>query len=304
MTIARYVDQFLQCALDASRGDLQQSLTTKQILRTAQLNPDDERAVISLLIADRRVKPVVTPANGSPTYIRLTANGLAEARRLRKDSGSKAEREVYLHNTLVRWAHQKSPAGGLASLQLFAADEEWWFCGTEVTWDEVDAAVDYLEAKGLLKVSRAPGSVGIAPTAQGTDFAHSHMTLRTFMNNAQSATPAVINYIGSNVVQGDAPGSNLATGGNNTQTVNQGIDPNALAALVAQLREIAPSLGLAEQDAQDFAEEVDALEQEGADPRRGARIWRALMRMVPAELVAAGTDQAVAAVIEAGSALF
>src|SRR3546814_7177904 len=58
---------------------------------------------------------------------------------------------------------------------------------SQVTWDEVDAAVGYLEAKGLLKVDRAPGHIiGIAPTAKGTDFAHSHMTLRTFMNNERS----------------------------------------------------------------------------------------------------------------------
>ncbi|MEU9250833.1 hypothetical protein AB0D66_03165 [Streptomyces sp. NPDC048270] len=305
MTTARYADQFLQCALDESGGDLQAFLSTEQVMLAANLDPADAQAVASLLSARRMVTRAVNQADGSFDLIQLTANGLEEAHRLRRDSRSRAEREVYLHNTLVRWAYENAPVGGRVRLQLFATDEKRWFCGTEVTCNEVDAAVDYLEVKGLLKVERAPNFTDVAPTVKGIDFSHSHMTLRTFMNNDRPAgTNNVSNYIASNVVQGNAPGSNMATGGGNTQTVNQGVDTDALAVLVAQLREVAPRLDLSEQDAQDFAEEVDALEREGADHQRGGRIWRSIGRLVPPALVTATADQSVQQAFEAGSAMF
>ncbi|XUL90016.1 hypothetical protein ACQ86D_28050 [Streptomyces galilaeus] len=309
MTIEPYADQFLLVALDISGGDVQEFLGTDQVMRTAELDEAQQGAIISWLLAQRHVTAELTQANGVTTLIRLTANGLEHAYVLRSRSKSRVEREKYLHSVLVRWAHEHAPAGGWARLQIFAADDKWWFCGTEVTWDEVFAAVSYLQEKGLLRVDCGPGSAsvitGIAPTPLGTDFAHSHMTLGTFMNSQQRPpTGNVNNYISSNVVNGDMSGGNLATGGNNTQTSNHGVDADALTALVAQLREVAPNLGLSEEDAQDLAAEIDDLEREGAEPGRGARIWRSITRIVVPAAVAAGADQGVQAAIAAGAGLF
>jgi hypothetical protein len=261
-----------------------------------------------LLIAQRYVSSEGERADGSVHLLKLTANGLEHARHLRRISRSKTERDIYLHNVLVRWVYEHAPAGGSASLQEFAGDEKWWFAGTQVTWDEVYAAVDYLEAESLLRVERANGYIGVRPTPLGINFAHSHMLLRSFMTGQQPQTSGVTNnFFRSNVVQGDAPGSNLATGDNVTQTVNQGVDADALTSLVAQLRQIAPALDLSDDNAEDLAEEIDALEREGTDPGRGRRIWRAILRIVSPALgsaVAAGSEQVVQAAIAAGSDLF
>ncbi|MEU0998999.1 hypothetical protein [Streptomyces tibetensis] len=111
----------------------------------------------------------------------------------------------------------------------------------------------------------------------------------------------------TNNYRDSAPGSNLATGGGNTQTVNQGVDGHALASLVAQLRQIAPTLELSREDAEELAEEIDTLESEGVEPTRGRRIMRRIARIVTPALpaaAAAGADAAVQAAIAAGTGLF
>jgi len=308
MTPERYVEQFLLCALETSRGSLNEFLGPDAIMDPAQLDGPEKDAIVSFLIARRYVSSEGERADGSVHLIKLTANGLEQARHLRRISQSRAERDIYLHNWLVRWAYEHAPAGGSASLQEFAGDEHWWFAGTQVTWDEVYAAVDYLEAENLLGVERTIGYIGVWPTPLGIKFAHSNMTLRTFMTTQQPQASGVIHqYRDSIVVHGDASGSALATGGNNTQTVSQGVDADALASLVAQLRQVAPALELPEDDADDLAEEIDALEREGTEPGRGRKIWRAIMRIVGPTLgsvAAAGSEQAVQAAVTAGSELF
>ncbi|WP_416963868.1 hypothetical protein [Streptomyces sp. Agncl-13] len=308
MTIEVYVEQFLLCALDASGGGLNEFLDPEAIMESAQLDASEKDAVVSSLIAQRYVSSEGERADGSVHLIRLTANGLEHARHLRRISQSRAERDIYLHNVLVRWAYEHTPPAGSASLQEFAGDQRWWFAGTQVTWDEVEAAVGFLEAERLLAVERTVGRIGVRPTPLGIKFAHSHMTLRTFMTTQQPQSPGVTNNFGDSiVVRGSVSGSALATGGNNTQTVTHGVDASALASLITQLRQVAPSLQLPADDAQDLFEEIDTLERDGDDLSRGQRIWRRIARiMTPAVTSAAvaGSEQAVQAAIAAGSQLF
>ncbi|MFC8429848.1 hypothetical protein, partial [Streptomyces sp. NPDC057253] len=101
------------------------------------------------------------------------------------------------------------------------------------------------------------------------------------MSTQQPHTSNVTNnYRDSVVVQGTPPAAILATGRGNIQTVNRGVDGDALASLVAQLRHIAPTLELSQQDAKELAEEIDSLESEGDEPTRGRRIMRRIARIV------------------------
>ncbi|MFD5015382.1 hypothetical protein [Streptomyces chartreusis] len=304
MTIARYAEQFLLCALAAPGGSLSDFLDPDAIMASAQLDEEAQNAIIAWLVTQQYVTTEVR-ADGSAYLVKLTANGLEHAREWRRRTQSKVERERYLQEALMRWAYDNSPANGSVSLQRFAADERWWFHGTEVTWDEVYDAVHFLEAEGLLWVELPTGMTRVRPTPLGTKFAHSHMTLRYFMTTSQPQSSNVTNnFNNSNVVQGDAPGSNFATGDNVTQSVNQGVDADALAGLVAQLREIAPTLDLSEDDAADLAEEIDALAAEGDEPSRGRRIMRSLARMMLPAAGTAASEAAVQAAIEAGAGMF
>ncbi|MFF7581308.1 hypothetical protein ACFZBE_41425 [Streptomyces sp. NPDC008061] len=292
MSIALYVEQFLQCALDLSGGDLQEVLGTEQILSNAQLNEADEQAIISALLSRQLVTREFDQADGSSPFIRLTANGLEEANRLRTDSQSKAKREVYLHSVLVRWAHQNAPAGGWASLQLFARDEHWWFCGTQVTWDEVDAAVNYLAERGLLQVQRTIGHTSIAPTALGTDFAHSHATLRTFMTQQQGSgdTYHVTNNGGTNQI-----------GSNNILNITNGFQPDQLAQFAQQVLAAAVTMDVPDSLREQITEDAQTLrrEAEREEPQPG-RIRR-FLEGLQESLIQAGQDEVAKQLFQSGA---
>ncbi|MGW9594980.1 hypothetical protein ACWHLZ_32335 [Streptomyces chartreusis] len=223
MTTERHVEQFLLYALAKSGGSLNESLNAGSIL--ASIEHDEQQSNVGIYIDTRASNEIVSllvgrgyasseeRADGFSYRFKLTANGLDHARELLRRSRSKIERDTYLHNVLVRWAYERVPAGGSASLQGFAGDEHWWFAGTEVTWDEVFAAVHFLEAEGLLRVEDANGFARVQPTPLGIKFAHSKQTLRTFTTTQSGQGSGVTNnFFDSNVVQGDAPGSNFATG--------------------------------------------------------------------------------------------
>ncbi|MFE7561080.1 hypothetical protein [Kitasatospora sp. NPDC057500] len=99
--------------------------------------------------------------------------------------------------------------------------------------------------------------------------------------------------------------SNLSAGDNNTLTVtNNNVDQQALTDLVACLRAIAPQLGLEGLDAQDFADDVDALERNGHDLEQGGRRWRGVKRIVLGALTNAAASAAVAQTLELGAAIY
>ncbi|MFF2902345.1 hypothetical protein [Streptomyces sp. NPDC057966] len=296
MSIDRYADRFLQHALDASGADLQEVLGTQQILKGAQLGKADEQAIISSLLSRRLVAPMFTQANGVSPLVRLTADGLQEANRLRTDSQTRTKREAHLHAALVRWAYQNAPAGGWASLQMFAADEDWWFCGTEVTWDEVDAAVDYLAEHKLLRVQRVLGRTDIAPTALGTDFAHSHTTLRTFMTQQQGsgATTTINNHGGYNQF-----------GPHNEMTFTyQGFQPDQLSQFAQQVLDAAVTMNVPEHLRDQITEDAQALQREAErEEQQPTRIKRALEGLRES-FMQAGQDVAAQQLIQALTSLF
>lgn len=303
MKTAHQVERFLVTVLDKWEGS-DEIFAPDLIMRDAGLNQSDQDAVVGWMKTFGEVRVESESADGTAYLIRLTRVGLERAVALRERSRSKAQRDVYLHNVLLRFAYQHSPAGGSVSLQLFAEEDGWWFGGTEVTWDEVFAAVDFLEHEGLLAVDRIVGDQQIRPTHLGSKFARSNVTLRTFMSTQQPHNSGVTHhYSDSVVVHGGAPGSNLATGGGNTQTVNNGVDADALASLVTQLREVAPTLELSQEDEEDLVEEIDTLERQGADVGMARRSWRRIKRIVGPVALTVGTEHAVQAAIAGGTAL-
>lgn len=307
MTAARDADRLLRSLYIGERhtpmGSRIQMLD--DALRGAQLTTADAIQIFERLEGQGYVRTIGT-MHDAPHSVMLTDDGRQLGRELHRRSESRVERELHLQNRLVPWVYEHVSFDSWTNLQFFATAEDWWFCGTEITWDEVFAAVDYLEAEALLRVERKKGdltAIRVSPTSLGIDFAHSRVDLRSFMNSQHSQPSTTTNYISSNIVQGDAPGSNLATGGNATQIMKQGVDADALASLIAHLREVAPTLQLSEDDAQDLTAEIDTLEQEGSDSQRSRRIWRSISRIMAPALAAAAADHGIAAVMEAGTAL-
>ncbi|MFD8724997.1 hypothetical protein ACFV2H_45385 [Streptomyces sp. NPDC059629] len=310
MTSEQHLERFLLAAVE-DESSSSRSLVVDHVVRVAELDlyydSDGKAEIVKTLVSrSYMVHQGRPPLIGF--WLTWTPAGLEKAKHLRKISQQKAERDQYLHNVLVRWAYEHTPAGGSARLEEFAEDERWWFAGTQVTWPEVHVAVDYLEAENLLAGGRASRYSAVEPTPLGIKFALTTMTLRMFMTTQQPQPSSVTNNFNSGiVVHGSATGSNFATGGGNTQSLAQGVDADGLASLVAHLRQVASDLPLSQDDARDLAEDIDALEREGAEPSRGRRIWRAIVRILTPALTqaaTAGSEHVVRAAIERGAELF
>ncbi|MFD6822776.1 hypothetical protein ACFWC5_20735 [Streptomyces sp. NPDC060085] len=214
----------------------------------------------------------------------------------------------HLYNTLAHWAYENSPPGLPAELPDFFETDGWWFLGAPMTWAEIFEAVLFLEREGFLRAVGVLSSRGrLWLTDLGIIFVQSEKDLRTFMadrtpqGNSFNTTHNTVN------IHGNTNNSNIASGSHNSQAITHGVDAHSLAQLVSQLRQIAPSLDLPVDDAQDLAQEINALEREGVEPGRGRRIWRRIARIVTPALtsaVAAGSEQAVQTAITAGSQMF
>ena len=215
-----------------------------------------------MLVDRREVDAVQFRANGHPNIVKLTTVGRTKAMNLRRRSQDRAEREHHLHDALVRWAYNQHLPGPGASIQNLPMSPDWWFCGTEVTWDEVSAAVRYLEGRGLLagpaQFSGPPDGIRLHLTPDGEDCARSRQTVRTYLDGQRSQPPA-FQLTGDN--------NNIAIGNNNHQSSNSsaaGVSSEDLATLVSMIRFSIPMLGLPEEQQAAVEGDVAALEAEAA----------------------------------------
>ncbi|MFJ9105649.1 hypothetical protein ACIRJM_45205 [Streptomyces sp. NPDC102405] len=277
-------------------------LTVKEIMRRAGIDKTCESYIVQTLVSWEWA--VEKPGFFSSRLL-WTDTGRAYAQNLKQAAGQKVSRDAHLHHALLAWAYEHTPANGTASIEHFEDADDWWFWGTPVTWEEVSAAVHYLEAAGLLTVNYGE-KVYVRPTFMGTRFIHSKEDLGTFLaRQIQPSSGVAHHYSGSIVVHGNPSGSALVTGDNNA--INLGVRAAALSSFGAQLRQVAPFLGLSQDDAEDLAAEINTLERGGIDPDSGHRSWRSIRRILLlafATTATADSKQAIRATITAGSDLF
>ncbi|MFD5633674.1 hypothetical protein ACFWJM_05950 [Streptomyces sp. NPDC127077] len=307
MTLQRLVAQFVQVAFE-TQSPYTRVLNVKEVLRSAQIDKAYEGEILGMLQEYGIVQ-------NEQRFLWLqwvwTDAGLLHAQQLQRDSRDRAKRDVHLHNALVRWAYENfpRPAGSVDAWE-FVGSEGGWYRGTELAWDEVVAALLYLEAEGLVTMERLPnGSALIRPTTMGINFATGSEDLRTFMAKQQPrSTPSVTNNHNNSItVHGNTHNSNLASGNSNSQTITGNVNAHALTSLVSQLRQATHVLDLPTDDAQDLANGINTLEREGSDPHKGRHIWRSIKRILILAITsatAAGSEQAVQAAITTGSELF
>ncbi|MEU1035610.1 hypothetical protein ABZ402_44440 [Streptomyces mirabilis] len=305
----RQVERFLVAAANTARHThslFSGADTVEAILAAADLHETREEDIVLSLLGWGYVS--LSP-HDEVNFLGPTPEGVDRARELQRVSQLRAERDIYLHNTLVGWAYRAASAGGTADLRQFLNAEESWFSGSKLTLDEAFAAAIYLHAEGLVIIERVSSEIRLRMTNLGINFVHFKLPLRDFMATQlpRPASAVTNHYSGAVFVHGDANNSKLAGGSHNSQAITHGVPASDLTSLVSQLRQVMPVLDLPEDDAQDLAEEIDALEREGAEPGRGRRIWRSINRILaPAvtSAVTAGSEQAVQAAITAGTELF
>ncbi|MER8043479.1 hypothetical protein [Streptomyces sp. NPDC094032] len=288
-----YADQFLLHVLEAGGGDLEEILSTNPIAE-ATGSEAQGAAVVSLLRSKRWIAPVVTYANGFVALVRLTPNGLTEARRLKVESTRRAARRSYTRISVLRWVDETAPASGSAEIQLFAFSPSSWFCGRQLTWEEIHEAVQYLREKGLLE---RYGGRELALTPMGQDCVEASTTVEAFMQGQQNTGPTQ-NFFGAvGAVNSTVHGGQVIAG--NNATVNSGIDGAALVQLIAQLRAAAPTLDLSAEEASEYEADIVRLEN-AEDEEERRNVWQ---RLAPRLNSGAQAGSALATIVQFGMAL-
>ncbi|MCX5611181.1 hypothetical protein OHB39_27020 [Streptomyces sp. NBC_00047] len=289
-----YADQFLLHALEAGGGDLEEVLPTTPVAEAAG-SEAQAVAVISLLRAKSWVIPEIIYASGFVELVRLTPNGLTEARRLKVESTRRTSRRSYTRIAVLRWVDETAPASGSADLQTFAFSPSSWFCGAQLEWEEIHEAVQYLREKGLLE---RYGGRDLALTPLGQDCAEVGTTVEAFMQGQQNTGPTQ-NFFGAvGAVNSTVHGGQVIAG--NNASVNSGIDGAALAQLITQLRAATPALDLSAEEAAEYEADIVRLETtEDQEERRG--IWQ---RIAPRLNSGAQTGSALVTLAQFGMALF
>ncbi|MEU0942424.1 hypothetical protein ABZ379_06450 [Streptomyces canus] len=248
---------------------------------------------------------IMTP--GFP-YWDWTEGGWDYAQKMVSDSLQTILRYRHLYDNFAGWVYENAHPGEHIDVARFARSQCWWFLGDPLTWPEVVSAVAYLTDEGLLTWRRLPNNSALVRlTNTGITFVQSGKDLRTFMTSQPPRIHTPVTTNNTVNISGNANNSNIASGSRLSQNLTIGVDANALAALVIQLRRVALTVNLPADDAQDLAEEITSLEREGGDLSRGRRIWRRIARIMTPTLTsaaAAGSEQLVQGAITAGTRLF
>ncbi|MEU6814117.1 hypothetical protein [Streptomyces sp. NPDC046860] len=240
-------------------------------------------------------------------YLLWTTEGLDRIAALEEQAADIVGICDYIHTALPRWLYGFLPGQRAVDLAQFHDSDAAWHGGVAIDPAVVELATEHLVVEGLLTSHRREDrDTDLQLTHLGIRFVHSNQSLGRFMSRPQPQLGNEVTNYGV-YVGGNATHSNLASGSHNSQTINQGIDGDALTSLVSQLRAAASALTLPAGDAEDLAEEISTLEHEGVDLKRGQRIWRSIVRILTPAVTSALTgeaEQAVHVAITAGTDLF
>ncbi|MFC1442434.1 hypothetical protein ABUW04_29700 [Streptacidiphilus sp. N1-10] len=264
--------------------------------------PDEEASGLALQLEQHGFVQIARSL-ADDTDVYLTDEGRVEVRRLRKLAGDRVARANHSCDGLLRWLHDRDTP---VEPGYFADSPTAYFAGTALTSREIATSVAELVRAGLAaeEVDQANAdSYRLSITAAGADCVRSGHTVRSYMDS-KSTGSTTNNYHGSSVVHGAVSGGVISTGHHNAINVGNGIDAQALAALVQGLRDAAPQLGLEPVDAEDYAVEVEALERDGSDAVQGGRIWRRITRLAGPAFTTALAAGAGEQLVELGSRLY
>ncbi|WP_427917159.1 hypothetical protein [Streptomyces sp. cg40] len=312
---ANHVDRFLRAAYN--RGEYPNPIEHSMVdlimgdagLPVGYRYGNSTTAMVNTVLRDGLFTPEWNRKRNYIGKLIWTDFGLRRIEWLLEQGQSRVALHDHLYTSLVTWAYMPASKRYVSPSDFYFTDD-CWFAGIRVPQNVVDLAVSYLAEEGLLEHGpKVIGRLTVRTTSKGIRFLHSNQTVRDFVTAASQPPPrdSVTNHFSGIYVGGSVDHANLASGNQNSQSINQGVNSDALASLVSQLRQVAPALGLHATEAEDLAEEVDALEREGTEPSRGRRIWRSIMRILtPAvtTVITADAEHAVNAAIEAGTDLF
>ncbi|MFE3152576.1 MULTISPECIES: hypothetical protein [unclassified Streptomyces] len=212
-----------------------------------------ELAEEAVRLLEHRGHVLLAVAFGPTIHARVTTAGLQHVDRLEADLRSTSARFDHALTLLMK-AADTEPSG---QLQLAGFIGTATFHGDHLTVDEVLRAVRYLHDHGLAFATPEVPPQHLTLTTRGWDCALSGKTVRTFVNDQNSASPVFNQHIHA--------GGTGAQGVNVTQKVTNttGLSADDLIVLIRELRNIAPQLAPDKQE--EFVQDVEILEDTEQD---------------------------------------
>ena len=245
----------------------------------------------------------VTRNLGGLSSVELTPTGLQEVTELHRRRADKAQRRVACRDAVLAWVYDQHEAegGSAANIGDFSADPRSSFWGDPFTQDEVAAATEYLDQKGLVTgqdVAQLRGLVTLLITDKGIDCVEHHGgSVSEYLRRSEQ--PGGGQHFTTDIY-GGISGGQVAWGSNVTQTAEQGLDVQAVLTLTAALREVLPVLDLDEDDRariEDIAGQVDTEVGRGQPDHS----WLGtLMGRLRQQLIEKASDKATTALLTAG----
>jgi hypothetical protein len=142
------------------------------------LEPDFVGNLVTLLERKRYLKVARSLENRAMPDSMVTDLGKAEARGLRERRADPAARLRYACETLMKWMFAHFGASR-ADIAAFAQARESTFLGSQLTGDEIIAAVRYLADKKMIAADRIKGGLRLA--ADGIDCVTSGVTMNEYL---------------------------------------------------------------------------------------------------------------------------
>jgi hypothetical protein len=258
------------------------------------LEPDFVGNLITLLEQKRYIAVARSLENRAMPDSLVTDRGKAEAQGLRERRAEPVARLRYARETLMKWMFANF-GGSRADVAAFAQARESSFLGSQLTGEEIIAAVRYLADKKLIAADSPGGGFRLA--SDGIDCVTSGVPMNEYLAHQPMGGPVynVTNPRGSII-------------GGEHQTVNQtntfGFNPSEvsqLATWAALIKQISPTLGLPEADQRELDESAQALVLEVAAPvHEPSRLRHVADRVTTALANATQITAALTMLIEAG----
>ena len=258
------------------------------------LEPDFVGNLITLLEQRRYIDVIRSLEYKAMPDSLATDRGKAEAQGLRERRADPVARLRYARETLLKWMFANF-GGSRADVAAFAQARESSFLGSQLTSEEIVAAVRYLADKKMIAADGSGGGLRLA--ADGIDCVTSGVP----MNEYLARQPR-----GGSVYNVTNPQGSII--GGEHQTVNQtntfGFSPSEISQLATWadlIRQISPTLSLPEAEQRELDESAQALALEAAAPvPEPSRLRRVADRVTVALGSATQVTAALTMLIDAG----
>jgi hypothetical protein len=254
------------------------------------------RGVIEQFV-DREVRPPGTVVE----FVRLTAQGVDFVQKIRIERSDSVRRSRELQQRMLRWLHNQEHRGTTPpDWSDFLTSDDAVFYGDQFTLAELERQAEYLSTKNLIKSlhaeEAAEGTLKPLLTAAGQD------CVMDFGGNVSDYVNRQHGSSTTNVTMTNSTGNIVVASENVKQNIKTGLDTRRLLEFAGFVRQVLPTLGLADDDQAELDADADELHQaaEQLEPDRGrlkqlsdavmSGLIKAAPSIVTATAIAMGND--------------